>query len=101
MPAPPAGRPDGQARGSSPDSLSSKRPERRPFRDHALKRAQATAPANRLFLMTARTPQLPSTTWVMPKSTAIDVSEIALSSGCGCRSTPREQTVYLFVQFDD
>ena len=33
-----------------------------------------------LFLMTACTPQLPSTTWVTPKSTATDISEIASSS---------------------
>src|SRR5262245_44209757 len=37
-------------------------------------------PANRAFLMTAWTPQLPSTTWVTPKSTAIDMSEMASSS---------------------
>src|ERR1051326_7749642 len=35
-------------------------------------RTHACAPAKMLFLITAWTPQLPSTTWVMPKSTAID-----------------------------
>src|SRR5260370_42709335 len=42
--------------------------------------AHALAPANRLFLMIAWMPQLPSTTWVTPKSTAMDISEIASSS---------------------
>src|SRR5215831_16529091 len=38
------------------------------------------APANRLFLTIAWIPQLPSTTWVTPKSTATELSEIASSS---------------------
>ena len=37
-------------------------------------------PANRLFLMMAWIPQLPSTTWVTPKSTSTEISEIASSS---------------------
>ena len=32
------------------------------------------------FFMIACTPQFPSTTWVMPKSTATDISAIALSA---------------------
>src|SRR5882672_11251275 len=47
---------------------------RRPCSAHTL------APANRLFLTMAWMPQLPSTTWVTPKSTAMDISEIASSS---------------------
>jgi hypothetical protein len=35
---------------------------------------------NKLFLITACTPQLPSTTCVTPKSAATDISEIASSS---------------------
>src|SRR5271157_1280061 len=42
--------------------------------------AHASAPANKLFWMMAWTPQLPSTTWVTPKSTASYISEIASSS---------------------
>jgi len=37
-------------------------------------------PAKMLFLMMAWTPQLPSTTCVIPKSTATDIREIASSS---------------------
>ena len=37
-------------------------------------------PANRLFLTMAWMPQLPSTTWVTPKSTPTEISEIASSS---------------------
>src|ERR1700683_1780720 len=37
-------------------------------------------PANRLFLMMAWMPQLPSTTWVTPKSTPTEISEIPSSS---------------------
>jgi hypothetical protein len=37
-------------------------------------------PASRLFLMIAWMPQLPSTTWVTPKSTPMEMSEIASSS---------------------
>src|SRR3712207_805151 len=40
----------------------------------------ASAPAKMFLRMTAWTPQLPSTTCVIPKSTAIDISEIASSS---------------------
>src|SRR6266536_1603123 len=41
---------------------------------------QASPPAKMSFLMTAWTPQLPSTTWVMPKSTPTVIREIASSS---------------------
>jgi hypothetical protein len=47
---------------------------RRPFR------IKLQAAANRLFFRIACTPQLPSTIWVMPKSTPTDISEIASSS---------------------
>src|SRR3954471_14460423 len=40
----------------------------------------ASPPAKMSFLITAWTPQLPSTTWVMPKSTPIVIREIASSS---------------------
>src|SRR5690606_23047698 len=42
--------------------------------------ANQPSPTNRLFLMTPCTPQLPSTTCVMPKSAATEMSEIASSS---------------------
>src|SRR5262249_62048550 len=42
--------------------------------------APAHVPAKMLFLITACTPQLPSTTSVTPKSTATDMREIASSS---------------------
>src|SRR5712671_1792051 len=41
---------------------------------------QVSPPAKISFLMTAWTPQFPSTTWVMPKSTPIVIKEIASSS---------------------
>src|SRR5258708_3402479 len=41
---------------------------------------QVSPPAKISFLMTAWTPQFPSTTWVMPKSTPIVIREIASSS---------------------
>lgn len=41
---------------------------------------QASPPAKMSFLITAWTPQLPSTTWVMPKSTPTVIREIASSS---------------------
>ena len=41
---------------------------------------QASMPAKTSLRMTACTPQFPSTTWVTPKSTATDISEIASSS---------------------
>jgi hypothetical protein len=42
--------------------------------------AAPSKPGNSAFLITACTPQLPSTTCVMPKSTATEISEIASSS---------------------
>src|SRR5256885_2062607 len=41
---------------------------------------QVSPPAKISFLITAWTPQFPSTTWVMPKSTPIVIKEIASSS---------------------
>ena len=41
---------------------------------------QVSPPAKISFLMTAWTPQFPSTTWVMPKSTPTVIKEIASSS---------------------
>src|SRR4029077_9864681 len=41
---------------------------------------QVSPPAKMSFLMTAWTPQFPSTTWVIPKSTPIVIREIASSS---------------------
>src|SRR6266699_437635 len=41
---------------------------------------QVSPPAKISFLMTAWTPQFPSTTWVMPKSTPIVIKEIVSSS---------------------
>src|SRR5258705_9895095 len=41
---------------------------------------QVSPPAKISFLITAWTPQFPSTTWVMPKSTPIVIREIASSS---------------------
>src|SRR6267154_3322799 len=41
---------------------------------------QVSPPAKISFLMTAWTPQFPSTTWAMPKSTPIVIKEIASSS---------------------
>src|SRR4029450_7497055 len=41
---------------------------------------QVSPPAKISFLMTAWTPQFPSTTWVMPKSTPTVLKEIASSS---------------------
>lgn len=41
-------------------------------------------PVNTLFLINACTPQLPSTTCVIPKSTATDMSEMASSSLSFC-----------------
>src|SRR5262249_13409338 len=58
----------------------------RPIRDHVeLHRAlplldDQFASRNRLFFRIACTPQLPSTTWVTPKSTAADIRAIASSS---------------------
>src|SRR5438132_1458454 len=46
-------------------------------RDAAGRDFGAQLPANTFFLIVAWTPQLPSTTWVMPKSTATDMREIA------------------------
>ena len=54
---------------------------RRPLRSLKIFKLQAVAmPAKRLFLMIAWMPQLPSTTCVTPKSTPMDMSEIASSS---------------------
>ena len=39
-------------------------------------RAHHARPENRSFLTIAWTPQLPSTTWVTPKSTPIDISDL-------------------------
>jgi N-methylhydantoinase B/oxoprolinase/acetone carboxylase alpha subunit len=42
--------------------------------------SQPASPPKIAFLRIAWTPQLPSTTWVTPQSTASDISEIASSS---------------------
>src|SRR4029077_6278341 len=52
-----------------------------PAQDPACQRKdQLSPPAKMSFLMTAWTPQFPSTTWVMPKSTPMVIREIASSS---------------------
>src|SRR6202035_5250565 len=48
--------------------------------DHVGVMDQVSPPAKISFLITAWTPQFPSTTWVMPKSTPIVIKEIASSS---------------------
>src|SRR5260370_13122226 len=55
---------------------------------------QASPPAKMSFLMTAWTPQLPSTTWVMPKSAVIPQRTILFDAkdGVGQARRPRQMS---------